>query len=164
MNIPSIIPELKVVSVREFPSEQMSDALKFLEFWRSVIEQSSWYDSQKEMLIVVLLDTKHQIIGFNLVSLGILNETLFHPREVLRPAVIAAAHAIVLMHNHPSGQPAPSEADRLITGRMRKVSLIMGIELLDHIIVGDWWAIYSFHDSQALETGYEPLCRKKGGR
>ena len=111
-------------------------------------------------MVVVLLDARLQVNGFSLVSLGVLNQTMFHPREVFRPAIIGSAYAIVIMHNHPSGNPWPSEEDRLITKTVYETSLIIGIKLLDHIIVGDLWCIYSFQESHALTTGLEPVVPK----
>jgi DNA repair protein RadC len=76
------------------------------------------------------------LIGWNLVSLGTMNETIAHPREIFRPAVMAGAAYIALLHNHPSGDPSPSEADRRLTVRVREVGSLLQIEVLDHIVIG----------------------------
>jgi len=90
----------------------------------------------RESLRVVLLDTRHRLIHQEEVSLGTINESLAHPREILRPAISHAAYAFVLVHNHPSGDPTPSEADRALTRRMREAADLMQIHLLDHVIIG----------------------------
>ncbi len=90
----------------------------------------------RESLHVVLLDTRRRLLHCEEVSRGSLNESIAHPREVLRPAVVRAAHSFVLTHNHPSGDPSPSEADRSITRRLRSAAEILQIEFLDHVIIG----------------------------
>jgi DNA repair protein RadC len=90
----------------------------------------------RESLRVVLLDTKHHLMRVEEISLGSLNESLAHPREIFRPALIHAAYSIVLVHNHPSGDPAPSEADRRLTRRLSEAAQLLQIRLVDHVIVG----------------------------
>jgi DNA repair protein RadC len=91
----------------------------------------------QEALFVVLLDRKNHPLGRHLVTLGTLTSSLVHSREVFRAAIIAGAAAIVVSHNHPSGDPAPSSADLTVTRALREASRILGIDLLDHVIVGD---------------------------
>jgi DNA repair protein RadC len=90
----------------------------------------------RESLRVILLDTRHRLLHDEEISLGTLNESLAHPREIMRPAVSHGAYAFVLVHNHPSGDPTPSEADRAMTRRIREVADLMQIHLLDHVIIG----------------------------
>lgn len=90
-----------------------------------------------EQFGIVMLDTKHRVIRIKIVSVGSLDATVVHPREVFREAVSASAAAIVLFHNHPSGDPSPSPDDLLITTRMVNAGAIMGIEVLDHLILGE---------------------------
>lgn len=90
----------------------------------------------RESLRVLLLDTRHRLVHEEEVSLGTLNESLAHPREILRPAISHRAYAFVLVHNHPSGDPSPSEADRALTRRIRDAAELMQIHLLDHVIIG----------------------------
>jgi DNA repair protein RadC len=89
-----------------------------------------------ESLRVVCLNTKHMVLAVEEVSRGTVNETLFHPREALRPAIARQAHAIILVHNHPSGNARPSDSDLHVTRRMREAGQLMQIELLDHVILG----------------------------
>jgi len=94
-------------------------------------------DSRKEYFLTLLLDGKNRIIRRVQVSEGSLNQSIVHPREVFIPAVKESAAAIILVHNHPTGDPAPSSEDIAITRRLREAGEIMGIKVLDHIIVGD---------------------------
>jgi DNA repair protein RadC len=91
----------------------------------------------KEHLHVVIFDTRLHAIGHHLVSMGSLNECTAHPREVLRPVLIAGAYGFAVMHNHPSGDPSPSRADEAFTRRIVEASNLLGLKFLDHVIVGD---------------------------
>jgi DNA repair protein RadC len=86
---------------------------------------------------IVMLDTKHRMLRVRVISIGCLDSTVVHPREVFREAAAAAAAAIVLFHNHPSGDPTPSADDLALTARMVKAGAIMGIDVLDHVILAD---------------------------
>jgi DNA repair protein RadC len=94
-------------------------------------------DSRKEHFLALLLDGRNRIIRRVQISEGSLNQSIVHPREVFNPAVRESAAAVILVHNHPSGDPAPSAEDIAITRRLREAGEIMGIRVLDHIIVGD---------------------------
>ena len=90
-----------------------------------------------EQFGIVMLDTKHRMLRIKVVSVGSLDTTVVHPREVFREAVSAAAAAIVLFHNHPSGDPTPSADDLVLTTRMVNAGYIMGIDVVDHLILAD---------------------------
>ncbi len=90
----------------------------------------------KEHFLAVMLNTRHVPIDVEVVSIGSLSASIVHPREVFRPAVMASAASIILVHNHPSGETTPSEDDVEITHRLCRVGEMMGIEVLDHIILG----------------------------
>lgn len=94
-------------------------------------------DSRKEYFLILLLDGKNRIIRRVQVSEGSLNQSIVHPREVYLPAVKESAAAVILVHNHPTGDPAPSSEDIAITRRLKEAGEIMGIKVLDHIIIGD---------------------------
>jgi len=94
-------------------------------------------DARKEYFLALLLDGKNRIMRRVQISEGSLNQSLVHPREVFSPAVRETAAALILVHNHPTGDPAPSTEDIAITRRLREAGEIMGIKVLDHIIVGD---------------------------
>jgi len=91
---------------------------------------------RQEQFHILLLDSQHRLIRDCLVSQGSLNAAVVHPREVLRPAILASAQAVVLVHNHPSGDTEPSEDDVRLTLRMGEACGLLGIELLDHIVLG----------------------------
>ncbi len=90
-----------------------------------------------EQFGVVLLDTKHRVLRTTLLSVGTLDASLVHPREVFRAAASAGAAALVLFHNHPSGDPTPSEDDVALTKRMIRAGDLMGITVIDHVIVAE---------------------------
>ena len=93
-------------------------------------------EKKKEHFYVLCLDTKHRIIQEVLVSVGILDASLIHPREVFNPAVKASCHSVILVHNHPSGEAEPSENDKEVTKLLTDAGRMLGIEVLDHIIIG----------------------------
>ena len=109
----------------------------------------------RESLRVLLVDTKYQLLRIEEISLGSLNESIAHPREIFRPAVLHSAYAIILVHNHPSGDPTPSKADRQLTQRMVEVGNLLDVRLLDHIIIGNFLAdkesYYSFREHRHIE-------------
>jgi len=88
-----------------------------------------------EQFAVLLLNARHEIQRRSTISTGSLNASIVHPREVFRPAIIGSAAAIILVHNHPSGDPEPSEEDLAITRRLAQVGELHGINVLDHVIV-----------------------------
>ena len=101
---------------------------------------------------LVMLDTKHRMLRVRIVSIGCLDSTVVHPREVFREATAASAAAIVLFHNHPSGDPGPSPDDVALTARMVRAGEVMGIDVLDHIILADQ-QYFSFAESGQLPAG-----------
>lgn len=93
-------------------------------------------NSDRENLVLLCLDTKNQITALHTVAIGSLNSAIVHPREIFKVAVLSNAASIILAHNHPSSDPTPSREDIEVTKRIKEASLIMGVELLDHVIVG----------------------------
>ena len=106
-------------------------AYKFIE---RVCELSS---EPEENLMMLTLNTKNTVTGVFTVSKGSLNSSIVHPREVYKRALLNNANSIMIFHNHPSGDPAPSKDDIAITKRLEEVGKIIGIKLLDHLIIGD---------------------------
>ena len=92
---------------------------------------------QKENFALILLNVKNHILAMPVISVGSLTASIVHPREVFKTAVQYSAAAIILVHNHPSGDPSPSREDISITERLVKCSKLMDIPVLDHIIIGD---------------------------
>jgi DNA repair protein RadC len=96
--------------------------------------------SDRERCVAALVDTKHRLLETTVVSIGSLDHTFMAPREVFRDALLANAAALVLAHNHPSGDPTPSRDDELLTRRLARAGDLVGIDLLDHLVVGgDRW-------------------------
>jgi len=106
-------------------------------------------DKKKELFYIILLDNKNRVIREDRVSEGTLSASLVHPREVFASAVREAAASLVVVHNHPSGDPAPSREDEQITRRLAEAGKLLGIEIVDHVIIGRE-RYYSFADQGRL--------------
>jgi len=106
-------------------------------------------DEKQEIFTVILLDTKNRFLSEKRISLGTLNQSIVHPREVFHAAIRESAASVLLMHNHPSGDPTPSEEDRMLTQRMVDAGRLLGIQVLDHMIIGEN-SYFSFCDEKCL--------------
>ena len=135
-----IIPNYKVMLVRD-SGESVKMAGK-----KSVIKSpadmadmfKSYLDgADREHFVIAMLDRKGNILGLNTVSIGTVSSSIVHPREVFKPAIVIGASSIILAHNHPSGDTAPSKEDIDITRKLVEGGKILNIEILDHVIVGD---------------------------
>jgi DNA repair protein RadC len=89
--------------------------------------------TDREHFVTLFLNRKNTVIGINTVSIGSLTASVVHPREVFKPAILANAAAIICAHNHPSGDPQPSQEDRVLTKRLVEAGKLLGIEVLDHV-------------------------------
>lgn len=107
-----------------------------------------YIEEDREAFAVILLDTKLKSIGYYVASTGTLNETLVHPREIFKKAIVASAKSIMLLHNHPTGDTSPSNEDMHTTNRLVEAGRLVGIEVLDHLIVGNGY--YSFKERGIL--------------
>jgi len=105
-----------------------------------------------EQFGIALLDTRHRLTHLRLLSVGSLDSTVVHPREVFKEAALASAAFVVLFHNHPSGDPSPSAEDVALTSRMLRAGEIMGIDVLDHVILADQ-RYYSFWEAGYVTRG-----------
>jgi hypothetical protein len=133
--------EWKIVSLRECPTP---DAMQRCEtpdeaaaYWKSHIATHPYFNPECECLVVFILNTRRRIKGHYVVSIGTMDTILCHAREVFRLAIMASAAAIIIAHNHPSGDPSPSEADIKITRDLIRAGQLLKIEVLDHIVVGN---------------------------
>jgi DNA repair protein RadC len=105
----------------------------------------------REHFVLILLDRKNKLIGIHTVSIGSLTASVVHPREVFKPVILGNAAAIILGHNHPSGDPQPSQEDRALTTRLKEGGKLLGIDVLDHVVIGDGGTEYfSFADQGVL--------------
>lgn len=93
--------------------------------------------TDREHLVLLTLDIKNKITSINTVSIGSINTSIVHPREVFKTAILSNASSVILTHNHPSGDITPSKEDIDITNRIKECGRILGIELLDHVIIGN---------------------------
>jgi len=138
--LPRSAKEYKIVALRECPlPEQMQQCDtpdKAADYWRLSIATNPYYNPDCECLVVLMLNTRRRVKGHQLLSIGTLDTILCHPREAFRAAVIAAAAALVFMHNHPSGDPTPSEADIKVTRDLIRAGQLLKIDVVDHVIMG----------------------------
>jgi DNA repair protein RadC len=129
--------EFKVVCVREcIGTELIETPDQAAKYWRDNIPQAHWFDPLKEAFVVLVLNTRRRILGHNLVALGSLDTCPVVPREVFKPAIVQSASSLILAHNHPSGDPNPSEADTKVTRDLIRAGQLLKIEVTDHIILG----------------------------
>ena len=142
--------EVRVQRINETPgSFRMETPEAAASYWQEKITVMPWHDPEREMCVAIGLSTRLSPLGHSLVSLGSMNESIVHPRDVFRYAVAIGAYGVVIMHNHPSGDPTPSTADESLTRRLADAGQILQIRLIDHVIVG-WGAHYSFRNAGRL--------------
>lgn len=109
---------------------------RIVDYWRKNIPSSSWFSPDQECFVSILLNTRCRITGHVLVALGTLDQVVVHAREVFRAAIINSAHSVVVVHNHPSGDPVPSEADIRISRELQKGGQLLRINVNDSVIIG----------------------------
>jgi DNA repair protein RadC len=130
----------KVVCLRETPAPESlvicDDPERAATYWREIIAKDPNFNGDVESLYVLHLNSRKRITGHHLVAQGTLDTILAHPREVFRAAIVANAGAIVIMHNHPSGDSSPSEADIRVTRELIRAGQVLKMEVCDHVIVG----------------------------
>lgn len=112
-------------------------------------------DAERELFLGLLLDGRHRVLREVVISQGTLTASLVHPREVFQAAVRESAAALVLVHNHPSGDPSPSPEDRAVTERLERAGELLGIRVLDHVVVAEQ-GYYSFQEADDLQMGSPP--------
>ena len=144
------IPVYRVSLVRDShvttTQKQIRSSVDVLDLFRSMLA-----GVDREHFLVAMLDQKNKVIGVNVVSTGSLTASVVHPREVFKPAILSNAAALVCCHNHPSGDPTPSQEDRALTKRLVEAGKLLGIAILDHVIIGDGTTSYfSFADQGCL--------------
>jgi DNA repair protein RadC len=123
-----------LIQIRE-RKQQINNPVAVADILQSILRSESLLDRDKEHFWTIGLNTRNVVKYVDLVSLGTLNASLIHPREVFRLAVMEGAANIILSHNHPSEDPEPSDEDIRITRRLVEAGKILGIEVLDHIVV-----------------------------
>jgi DNA repair protein RadC len=145
----NLLPRYRIMLVKEaeatftsYPKYQNSR-----ELFENFREEFTALD--REHFFMITLDSKNRTIGYHTISIGSLSTSVVHPREVWKPAILESAAAVIFLHNHPSGDPAPSREDRECTNRLTSAAKILGIRVLDHIIFGET-DYYSFADAGLL--------------
>ena len=110
----------------------------------------------REIFFMITLDSKNRTIGYHTISMGSLSSSVVHPREVFKPAILENSAAVIFLHNHPSGDPAPSREDRECTNRLTAAAKILGIRVLGHVVFGEK-DYFSFADAGLLTENLNPL-------
>ena len=133
--------EYKVVALRECPLPESllrcETPDNAAEYWRLHVATNPYFNPECECFVVLILNTRRKVKGHQLVTIGTMDMLLVHPREVFRVAIVCSASAVVLMHNHPSGDPTPSEADIKVTRDLIRAGQLLKIEVLDHVVMGN---------------------------
>ena len=133
--------EYRVTALRECPTPdalQLCDTPdKAADYWKLHIATHPHFNPECECLAILLLNARRKVKGHQLVSIGTMDTLLVHPREVFRVAIATAASALVVMHNHPSGESTPSEADIKVTRDLIRAGQLLRLEVLDHVIMGN---------------------------
>jgi DNA repair protein RadC len=127
---------------------------KAASYWKLNIKTHPYFTPDREYLVVLILNTRRKVKGHTLVSIGTLDTILATPREVFRGAIVACAAAVIIMHNHPSGDPSPSDADIKVTRDMIRAGQLLKIEVLDHVIMGEATESQSRDFVSLRELGY----------
>lgn len=135
------VPDYRIMLIREGRTTNYKDNVSCPE---DIVRMFRLYldAADREICVVAFLDVKKNILGLHTVSIGTLDTSLVHPREVFKAAIVIGASSIILAHNHPTGDCRPSYEDNKVTERMKEAGKLLGIELIDHIIIGD--GFYSF--------------------
>ncbi|MEO5913035.1 MAG: JAB domain-containing protein [Luteolibacter sp.] len=113
-----------------------TDPKCIFEYYQQAIASEPDYEPEKEHLVIICVTARMRICGWNMVSVGTLTEALVHPREVFRPVIVRGAYGFVVCHNHPTGDPSPSQADMKQTRRLSEGAEILRLKLIDHVIIG----------------------------
>lgn len=130
--------EFRVIRLRELPlAIPCCDCPeRIYEYWQANVASAGWYNPEVETLCAIHLNTRRRATGLHLVAMGTMDTVLSSAREVFRTAIIRSAAAIVIAHNHPSGDPTPSEADIRVTRELMRAGQLLKIEVLDHVVIG----------------------------
>lgn len=145
----SNLGQFRVTSVQESPPPPLvlNTPESIVRAWTDLVIPSPWFDRDKEHMVVFVLNARLTLKGWNLVSIGSLSETCCHPREVIRPVIVAAGHGFVVAHNHPSLDPSPSRADETTTRRLSEAAAMLQVTMLDHVVIGGGSSYFSFREA-----------------
>lgn len=135
-NIQTVSIKLVKESTAKYETNRVSSPTSAYDIAKQFLQ-----DVDREHFIVMCLDTKNKVNAINTVSIGSINATTLHPREVFKPAILSNSASIIVAHNHPSGDAEPSPEDVHMTKRLVEVGELMGIPCLDHIVIGDGYFV-----------------------
>jgi DNA repair protein RadC len=147
---PYTIPGFRIALVRE-PGVKLAERPQLRDA-RAAAPMLAQYigETDREVFAVAFLTVRHRVLGLHTVSVGCLTSSVVHPREVFKPAILAGAAALLLAHNHPSGDPDPSAEDMALTRRLAAAGTILGIEVLDHLVLGEAGRFVSLRERGVL--------------
>jgi DNA repair protein RadC len=147
---PYSIPGFRIALVRE-PGVKLAERPQMRDA-RAAAPLLAQYigEADRELFVAALLTIRHRVIGLHTVSVGCLTSSLVHPREVFKPAILSGCAALLLGHNHPSGDPEPSGEDIALTRRLAAAGTLLGIEILDHLVLGEVGRFVSLRDRGVL--------------
>jgi DNA repair protein RadC len=117
-------------------AQSITNEKEIIALWKRNVAAAPWFDPCKEHIVLFAVNARYQPQGWNLISIGTLNQSLMSPREIFRPLIFVAAYGFILAHNHPSGSCEPSKSDIRETGLIAVCAELLGFVMLDHIIVG----------------------------
>lgn len=150
------IAETKLVRIREvYVESPLCDTPeKAADFWKSLVVRAVQFNPDVEQMVVLHLNTRRRVMNFAILASGTIDTLLVSPSQVYRQAILQNAAAMVLMHNHPSGDPTPSEADIKVTRDLIRAGQLLKVELLDHVVIGDAVACPGKGFCSLRELGY----------
>jgi DNA repair protein RadC len=132
--------EFKVVSLRDCPTNWDSPLCdnpeRAADYWQTHIATHPYFNPECECFVALYLNTRRRLKGHSLITIGTMDTIMIHPREAFRTAIVMSSSALIFMHNHPSGDPSPSEADVKVTRDFIRAGQLLKIDVLDHVIVG----------------------------
>ena len=130
-----VLPRVRLVRIPAEPHPYRKPVRQAIDVYRLFSEEAASWD--RERFVALLLDSRSRIIALEEVAVGTLTAALVHPRELFKAAILANAHSLVIVHNHPSGDPEPSSEDVALTKRLVDAGEILGIKVMDHVVIGD---------------------------
>jgi DNA repair protein RadC len=147
---PYTIPGFRIALVRE-PGVKLAERPQLRDA-RGAAPMLAQYigEADREVFAVAFMSVRHRVLGLHTVSVGCLTNSVVHPREVFKPAILAGCAALLLAHNHPSGDPEPSAEDIALTRRLAAAGVLLGIEVLDHLVLGEAGRFVSLRDRGVL--------------
>lgn len=135
---PKRLAEVRIQRLREVPidGDEADSPARVAAAWESLVPSAPWWNPDVESLVCFTVNTRRRLTGFYLVSMGTLDSVMVHAREVFKTAIVMSASGVILAHNHPSGDPTPSEGDIKVTRDLIRAGQLLKIDVLDHLIIG----------------------------